>query len=295
MKKGEFYQYLYTKMEFKSLEMTSKYELGLRKFVNQIYDLSFDVVEPLNKQQTDILRRRFGILISSECQTLETIAHAYKIGVGTVRQLLLNSEIQIMRYIKAQAAFKNINLDTLISNLNISNRIRNSLLQINVITIRDLLAYSEYELLKVKGIGHQGVAELSGLIKILGYNLKYDEFSNVEDNISNTSIKYLNLSARFTNLLFRKHIFTIEELITYSKDELLKISGMGAKGVNEIEHVLNSLGYQLASKEDVNDSEYKDENLTLNQLKRIRAFIAEQQDLIAGYSTDSVGNHNHMK
>lgn len=292
MKKDEFYQYLYNKMKIKGINLTSEYEIEIKKFVDQLYDSSLEVAGSLDRRQTDIFRRRYGILVIDECQTLATIAEAYGTCSENIRKLLLKSEAQIMQYIKVQTTLKNINLDTLISDLNISTRTLNCLRLANIMTIKDVLSYSKSKLLKIRGLGINGVIELETFIRMLGYDLASDNINDVENSSLNIPIKRLNLNTRLENILFRKRIFTIDTLITYSRNDLLRISGMGVKGVDEIEIALASLGYKLKSIEENNildnsDTEYSKEKITLEQLKRIRSFITEQQEIIDEYSTNS--------
>lgn len=287
MKKGEFYQYLYNKMKIKGINLTPEYEIEINEFIEQAYNPSLETIGSLDIKQTDILRRRYGILEPYECQTLETIAKAYGTCSENIRKLLLKSEAQIMQYIKTQMLFKNISLDTLISDLNISTKSINCLMKANIMTIRELLIYSKHDLLKIRGIGLNGVVEIDTIIRMLGYSLKYDDFCNIENSALNISIKHLNLSTRLKNALFRNDIFTIDTLITYSRNDLLKINSVGVKGIDEIETALASLGYKLLSTEENNILDTEEiENITLEQLKRIRSFIVEEQKIIDRYSSN---------
>lgn len=295
MGKGELFQCLYIKMQLKGIKITTEYEIVLNSFIERIYDLSLDIAEPLNLSQTDMFRKRFGILSPYKCQTLDVIANAYKTNGEEIRKTLINSEEQIIRYIKVQTALKNISLDTSLNDLNISIRTRNSLFRMNIMTIRDVLSYSKCELLKVRGIGINGVTEIDSLMRMLGYSLKYDERNNSEDDL-NTSIKYLNLPTRLQNALFRMGIFTVEELITYCRNDLLKIGGIGTRGVENIEFALQSLGYQLTSNTEVIDHNCLQRKTILEQLNRIRSFIIEEQKRIDEYSNDASLDYNkHIK
>ncbi len=288
MKKGEFYQYLYNKMKIKGINLTPEYEIEINEFIEQAYNPSLEIIGSLDIKQTDILRRRYGILEPYECQTLETIAKAYGTCRENIKKLLLKSEAQITQYIKTQRLFKNISLDTLISDLNISTKSINCLMKADITTIRELLVYSKHDLLKIRGIGLNGAVEIDTIIRMLGYSLKYDDFCNIENSALNISIKHLNLSTRLKNALLRTDIFTIDTLITYSRNDLLKINSVGVKGIDEIETALASLGYKLLSSEENNildnsDMEYAKENITLDQLKIIRSFIVEEQEMIDRY------------
>lgn len=53
----------------------------------------------------------------------------------------------------------------------------------------------------------------------------------------------LNFSTRTYSCLIRSHIFTVEELLSKSKEDLFKIRNLGRKSLKEIEIKLEKLGY----------------------------------------------------
>ena len=75
---------------------------------------------------------------------------------------------------------------------------------------------------------------------------KYIE-SHVDHNVETYKIliQDIDFSIRTLNILNRYDVNTMERLISYSEDELLKWKAMGRKSLNEIKDKLNGLGFAL--------------------------------------------------
>jgi DNA-directed RNA polymerase alpha subunit len=59
------------------------------------------------------------------------------------------------------------------------------------------------------------------------------------------SVEELELSVRSANCLRNKGIETIDQLLTFSEAELLKLKNFGRKNLNEIRDILNEKGLNL--------------------------------------------------
>ena len=64
------------------------------------------------------------------------------------------------------------------------------------------------------------------------------------------SIEELELSVRPLNCLKRAGIFTVEDLVKKSEDDMLKVRNLGRKSLDEVIRKLESMGLSLANKED---------------------------------------------
>ncbi len=64
------------------------------------------------------------------------------------------------------------------------------------------------------------------------------------------NIEELELSVRPLNCLKRAGIFTVEDLVKKSEDDMLKVRNLGRKSLDEVIRKLESMGLSLASKED---------------------------------------------
>jgi hypothetical protein len=90
--------------------------------------------------------------------TLREIAEWFKISRTRVQQILLNLEAQERR--KAEAESMPFTLDSPISILQLSTRPSNALGNDNVKTVRELLAYSELDLLRTRNFGRVSLEEV---------------------------------------------------------------------------------------------------------------------------------------
>ena len=70
--------------------------------------------------------------------------------------------------------------------------------------------------------------------------------SGKEKNLEKT-IEELDLSVRSFNCLKRAQINTVEDLISKTEEEMMKVRNLGRKSLEEVEHKLAQLGLSLAS------------------------------------------------
>ena len=67
------------------------------------------------------------------------------------------------------------------------------------------------------------------------------------DKVLEMTIEELDLSVRSFNCLKRAGINTVEDLISKSEDEMMKVRNLGRKSLEEVEHKLAMMGLSLAS------------------------------------------------
>ena len=67
------------------------------------------------------------------------------------------------------------------------------------------------------------------------------------DKVLEMTIEELDLSVRSFNCLKRANINTVEDLITKTQDEMIKVRNLGRKSLEEVEHKLAMMGLSLAS------------------------------------------------
>ena len=67
------------------------------------------------------------------------------------------------------------------------------------------------------------------------------------DKVLEMTIEELDLSVRSFNCLKRANINTIEDLISKTQDEMIKVRNLGRKSLEEVEHKLAMMGLSLAS------------------------------------------------
>ena len=67
------------------------------------------------------------------------------------------------------------------------------------------------------------------------------------DKVLERTIEELDLSVRSFNCLKRANINTVEDLISKTQDEMIKVRNLGRKSLEEVEHKLAMMGLSLAS------------------------------------------------
>ena len=67
------------------------------------------------------------------------------------------------------------------------------------------------------------------------------------DKVLEMTIEELDLSVRSFNCLKRANINTVEDLISKTQDEMIKVRNLGRKSLEEVEHKLAMMGLRLAS------------------------------------------------
>ena len=67
------------------------------------------------------------------------------------------------------------------------------------------------------------------------------------DKVLEMTIEELDLSVRSFNCLKRANITTVEDLISKTQDEMIKVRNLGRKSLEEVEHKLAMMGLSLAS------------------------------------------------
>lgn len=71
-----------------------------------------------------------------------------------------------------------------------------------------------------------------------------------KEKILEMTIEDLDLSVRSFNCLKRAGINTVEDLISKSQEDMMKVRNLGKKSFEEVKSKLNSLGFDLSSEED---------------------------------------------
>ena len=67
------------------------------------------------------------------------------------------------------------------------------------------------------------------------------------DQVLEMTIEELDLSVRSFNCLKRANINTVEDLISKTQEEMIKVRNLGRKSLEEVEHKLAMMGLSLAS------------------------------------------------
>ncbi len=78
-----------------------------------------------------------------------------------------------------------------------------------------------------------------------------DKDDKGKEKILEMTIEELDLSVRSFNCLKRAGINTVEDLISKSEEEMMKVRNLGKKSFDEVKEKLKTLGFDLSSEEDV--------------------------------------------
>ena len=81
--------------------------------------------------------------------------------------------------------------------------------------------------------------------------LMVEKEENRKDKLLEMTIEELELSVRSFNCLKRANINTVEDLISKTEDDMMKVRNLGRKSLEEVMAKLDSLGFSL-TKEDEN-------------------------------------------
>jgi len=157
-------------------------------------------------------------------------------------------------------------LETELSDLSLSIRSSNCILNTPGLTkIRDLILYTEDELLRLGNFGTKALNEIKEVLRLLGLRLGMttadiadfeahhgstptEILSSAENNIYSPldrKISDFNLSVRSGNCLQTANVKKIRDLIQYTERDLLKRRNFGRKSLREIKEVVNPLGLRL--------------------------------------------------
>ena len=70
---------------------------------------------------------------------------------------------------------------------------------------------------------------------------------NVKEKVLEMSIEEMDLSVRSFNCLKRANINTVEDLISRSGEDMIKVRNLGRKSLEEVQNKLAMMGLSLAS------------------------------------------------
>jgi DNA-directed RNA polymerase alpha subunit len=116
-----------------------------------------------------------------------------------------------------------------IEELDLSVRSFNCLKRANINTVRDLIAKTPEEMMKVRNMGKKSLDEVQNKLAM--------------------TIDELDLSVRSFNCLKRANINTVADLISKTGEDMMKVRNMGKKSLDEVQKKLEMMGLSLASED----------------------------------------------
>jgi DNA-directed RNA polymerase subunit alpha len=146
-----------------------------------------------------------------------------------------------------------------VTDFELSVRSRNCLQKMGIMTLGDLAATTEQELLGSKNFGETSLVEIKDLLASKGLALgqlaqekqrvemvfEQQSLSPDEQAMLGRPIAELNLSVRARKCMIRLAIATVGELLRHTGDELLECKNFGVTSLNEVREKLTALGLKL--------------------------------------------------
>ena len=223
-------------------------------------------------------------------------------SIFTVRDLISKSEIELLempnmgqtsvKIIKALLAEKGLALRSkevppeeildqkVVDYLNLES-LQEALRTESILTMRDLLARSELDLLEIPNMGQTSVEIIKTLLAEKDLALRSREVPP-EEILDQKVVDYLNLTVRTSNVLQAESIFTVRDLTAKSEGELLAMVNLGKLSVTEVKAELAQKGLTLRIPNKVLDQRVTD-YLNLESLQEALQVesILTMQDLLA--------------
>ena len=81
-----------------------------------------------------------------------------------------------------------------------------------------------------------------------------EKAENVKEKVLEMSIEEMDLSVRSFNCLKRANINTVEDLISRSGEDMIKVRNLGRKSLEEVQNKLAMMGLSLASDSSSNNN-----------------------------------------
>lgn len=152
-----------------------------------------------------------------------------------------------------------------LNNINMSNRLRNCMMNNNITTLRDFLKLDLDKIKDIRNLGEKSATEAAYLLVALKVNLKdyiLDTPSkkeaeleiNIKDELlenvySKISVDECEFSVRLLNCLQQNNILTLKDLLTYPNDDLKKIDNLGRKSYEEAVEYKTKIYLEINSEE----------------------------------------------
>ena len=141
-------------------------------------------------------------------------------------------------------------------------RLRKALIGDGLVTIEDVLAKSEAEILRLRNVNYVSVNELTEYLNRLGLSLLGGvkpappllDHVDAKDRTAPGSVDWpsfpvaaAGLSRRTTNCLANARLVTIGDVLRRTEDEVLRLENMGRRSLNEIKEFLDRRGLAFRS------------------------------------------------
>lgn len=197
--KEKFFKILLQQFELESIandELKKEYIDNLYTIVDELYDNSKDVVQPLSKHETYIFRKKYGILDSGICQSCTNIAKENDLSSNKVLSIVNLAFRKIRNYsissvetpCTVEVSNNNSNyqrfdsiLEVTIDKLDISVRSYNCLQRARIYRLGHLVKLSTSDLTKVRNLGQMCIEEIVGKVHECGLKFTDEHYEKIEN------------------------------------------------------------------------------------------------------------------
>lgn len=135
-----------------------------------------------------------------------------------------------------------VRLDTPITQLGLSTRAVNGLLNSRVLTVGDLLQMQPYEVVQMRSVGAKTTAEILGVIQRLADG---DMELPDHDVTVDTPVSSLTISNRLKNSLTKAGFLTVGQMLDMQRSDIGRLSGAGGTTLAELEEKLPRIRYSV--------------------------------------------------
>jgi len=158
-------------------------------------------------------------------------------------------------------------------------------------TIGELLDFVCSDLFKLNVKNAQSILFQENIVKMICY------FGNQANNFDKIIIEILNLSKRTYNTLKRNGVNTIEELTSYTENELGKLNGIGKQMEDEIKLILKQHNLTLKN-DNIDNNNFLEKplyaldlpNYIVVKLQHANIFTIEDLISLSRYDLDNINN-----
>ena len=244
-----------------------RYNELIESEISKLYDLSIKSIIGLDEEDTTLLRDRFGI-IEERIQKNETLREKYHISRSVINSRVVFSFRLINEALRKKffdGCSKPELLNLKLEYLDLSGDLCDLLKYVRICTVKDLIQNTKQDLFnKDIEISRKDIKEITNTLYPLGLYLgDVPIFSQEEiDSLSlEEKMNYHPKSLRIPHFGYtdRTRIKTLQELTESTKKDLLKISGVGPKGVIDIREALNKYGLDIKDAESLEEQTEKEQ------------------------------------
>jgi len=285
----------------------------LRQFLDEIYDLSKDKVDPLSQSQTLVFRKTYGVLDNGLGKTQYELSDELGLthqAISLRLQNIMKKDLPQILYIGEEN--KTLEVEKILSipidELGFGQKAYRCLKNAGVMNLRDIISLTSEELMYMYSLGAKGRKQLEDTVH--SYGLKFvdevekekadsmlkiiEEGTTKEDSINQDflklSINVMEFSPRAYNCLRRAGIDTLKELISLTTIDLEKIHNLGDKVLLEVKEKVYSYGLKFADEEKIEQA-----NLMLEGTGNTKYSIQEFLQLPIEAMELSVRTYNALK